>query len=96
MKALKVYGWTSFYPPGFGPPGRQRNCRCFVAAASKAEVYRLTGKKPHDFYEVVESGNEQELEVALGEPGVVFIWDAVNYAPRDRKAVRLEGPKVLT
>ncbi len=79
-RELKLYSWTGFYP------------RDFAVAPSKAEVYRLTGKKPHDFYEVSESGNVQAQEVAFAQPGVVFFWDCHNHKPGEWVAVPAPQP----
>jgi hypothetical protein len=86
---MKVYCWTGFTPTGFA--AHRRNCKFFMAATTKAEVYRATGKKAHDFYAVSESGNEHDARVALAEPGVVFFWDHENHVPRDNHPRRVDG-----
>ncbi len=89
-RELKLYSWTGFYPRDFAD--RPKNCTYFAVAPSKAEVYRLTGKKPHDFYEVSESGNVQAQEVAFAQPGVVFFWDCHNHKPGEWVAVPAPQP----
>lgn len=62
MAALKVFG-VNF-------DGRNRR---IVAAPSQAAAARLTGVSPHSFRQYGgETGNAEEIAVALQEPGVVW------------------------
>lgn len=74
MSKLKVFGWQSFRA------GRQT--REIVAAPSKAAVARLAGaNRPDQLFNLCETGNEQETETALTEPGVVF-WREIGARTR--------------
>lgn len=62
MAELKVFG-VSF-------DGRNRRV---VAAPSQAAAARLTGMSPHSFRQYGgETGNAEEIAVAMREPGVVW------------------------
>jgi hypothetical protein len=98
-RSLKVYGWTGFYPREFMLEAHKnlrerrvqtRNCRYIMAAESKAEVYRLTGKTARDFYVLSETGNDREIEVALAEPRTLFVRDEINHTPGEKVYVRLD------
>lgn len=89
-KKLKVYGWTgmSTYP-------QSRN---IVAAYSVAEVLRITGMSRHDWNNGGdETGNDEELSIALAEPRVVFYQplnarQGDNWHRLDGSIVRPVGP----
>ena len=69
-RPLKVYGWVGWHKDA---PGPHRQTREIVAAHSKAEAMRLGGLTRREFeHSGCETGNEEELRVALAEPGVVF------------------------
>jgi hypothetical protein len=72
---LKVYGWTGArrgQVPGHG------QTREIIAAKSAAEARRITGINAYTWRQSAdETGNEQELAVALAKPGVVF-WQPLN------------------
>lgn len=69
-KPLKVYGWLSFVPELGGG-----QCRLIVAVPSFAAADRAcraaTNWRLNKAYAGV-TGNEQELEAALANPGVVM------------------------
>lgn len=70
-RKLKVYGiLTSHNIPGIG----YRQCRTIVAATSKKAAAEAMGMTDYEFnrYGSV-TGNEYELELALGSPGTVFV-----------------------
>lgn len=66
-KPLKVYAWTGM---GAGAMGQ---VRCIMAASSVAEVLRQTGLTRADWHHSGdETMNDEELAIALAEPGVKF------------------------
>ena len=78
---MKVYGWlTHLYggkhairrDPRMEPYHNQ--VRAIVAARSMAEVARIEGvKRPAQLFNLTETGNAREIEIALRSPGIVFI-----------------------
>lgn len=77
MSAIKVYGWQSFRRecPTIG-----RQTREIVAARSKKEAARLAGyARPSQMFNLCETGNPKEIEVAMSEPGAVF-WEPLSYS----------------
>jgi hypothetical protein len=77
--ALKVYGWDGFRYP---TPTSRVQTREIVAARSMAEVARILGVKSPRSLDLVETGNDREIAVAMAEPGVVF-WQKINARPDD-------------
>ncbi len=76
MKPLKVFSWQSFRAEC--PPNGNLQTREIVAARSKAEVVRIAGKKyTYELFNLGETGNSLELELALSRPGVIF-WTPIN------------------
>lgn len=72
-RKIKVYGWIGARPESRVEGNRHGQTREIVAAASMAEVLRITGMKRDDFTRSgCETGNQEELELALSKPGVVF------------------------
>lgn len=72
--ALKVYGWDSFRHP---TPTSRVQTREIVAAKSMEEVARIVGVKSPKSLDLCETGNEEEIRVAMAEPGVIF-WQNIN------------------
>ena len=70
-KKLKVYGWIGWRREAGTRPNNQQT-REIVAATSMAEVGRIIGTPHRQLFNLGETGNPRELEVALAEPGVVF------------------------
>jgi hypothetical protein len=79
---LKVYGWTASPAipadhPFASDPTRKPwhgQVRAIVAATSQKKAAEIAGyATPRQMWNLTETGNDQELEVALAEPGVVFI-----------------------
>lgn len=74
-RRLKVFGWTGArrgLVPGHG------QTREIIAAKSAAEARRIAGISPYTWRNSAdETGNAEELAVALGKPGVVF-WQPLN------------------
>ena len=88
MRKLKVYGWQSFRVEC---SSRSKQTREIVAASSKIEAVRLSGRtRLSELFNLCETGNKIELEVALSNPGQVF-WCPLNESGRDRSCyVRAE------
>ena len=78
---MKVYGWLEHLygekhairkDPVF--QAHHNQVRAIVAAKSKAEVARITGvKRPSQLFNLAETGNAREIEIAMRSPGIVFI-----------------------
>lgn len=63
--SLKVYGWQD-HRPGVG------QVRAIVAARSKAAAARYAGESdPRRLFNLDETGNAIERQVALAQPGIV-------------------------
>lgn len=79
-RKLKVYGWQSHHRTG--------QVRMIVAAPSQAAVARLAGyKRPSQLFNLSETRNATEREVALSAPGRIF-WTTMRtygepYQPLD-------------
>jgi hypothetical protein len=69
MSKLKVYGWQGWRREA---PGWHHQTREICAARSRAEVGRIVDRKPSALFNLEETGNDEELKVALAQPGVVF------------------------
>jgi hypothetical protein len=69
---VKVYGWLDFVN------GIQ--VRVIVAAKSKAECARIVGdsRGPRNLFNLDETGNAREIEVATAEPGTAFYAEAAS------------------
>ena len=81
---LKIYGWQS-----------QRSSdqtREIVAAPSRAAAARLAGyQRPDQMFNLGETGNSQEIEIATSKPGIVF-WTSLNVSgPREYHESRRAG-----
>lgn len=73
-RRLRVYGWI------WHMAGKQ--VRCVVAATSMKAVARIVGvNDPRQVFNLGETGNVQEHEVAMREPGVAMFSDLD--APRE-------------
>jgi hypothetical protein len=80
---VKVYGWQGWrtsrefaesFPDERNPHGQTRE---FCAARSMAEVKRIGGGRPSDYFNLGETGNEREIALALAQPGVIF-WRPID------------------
>ncbi len=84
MKRLKVYGWTALIREPerslVGIEAHRIQGRCIVAASSMAEVGRLLNRRPGSLFNLCETGNAQELTIALAKPRTFF-------------AAKLDGPR---
>lgn len=71
-RRLKVYGWTAIIRDPerakLGMPQHMIQCRCIVAASSMAEVGRLVGRRAYQLFNLCETGNALEIEIALRQP----------------------------
>lgn len=76
MRKLKVYGWCAHISNperswlGMSPWVNQ--CRCIVAAPSKAEVGRLVDRDPRQLFNLGETGNAKEIKIAMEKPLTFF------------------------
>lgn len=75
----KVYGWTQSAPwdgehPVYEHMSPDYNTiRCVMAANSMAEVARIMGvAHPRKLWNICETGNDTEIEAAMGNPHVVY------------------------
>jgi hypothetical protein len=83
MKQLKVYGWTGYRTEAEASPNGMQQTREIVAATSVAQVMRISGKTRHYLTNYGgETGNTEELRVALAEPGIIF-WTELTDSRRD-------------
>lgn len=81
-RELKVYGWIGWRNEAKLAPNGSHQTREIVAAHSVAEVLRIAGITRSEYgYSGSETGNDEELAVALAEPGVVF-WAALDASNR--------------
>jgi hypothetical protein len=94
QQKLKVYGWTALIRErerqqlGLQPWHRQ--CRAIVAATSLREVGELLGTSHRRLFNLCETGNAQELAVALAKPRAFFaapLDGPRGYTEVDREAV---------
>lgn len=81
-RTLKVYGWIDIphldkdHPITKDHRFRAHRCqlRAVIAAHSQAEAAKLTGHdRPSQMFNLCETGNVQEIAVAMAQPGVQFI-----------------------
>lgn len=78
-RRLRVYGTTSFRSACPPAPNGSRQTREIIAAHSKVEAKRLAGWRI-GLSEIGETGNEEEVALATGEPGTVF-WSPLDARP---------------
>lgn len=70
---LRVFGFTGFRPECPPEPNGSTQTREIIAAHSWAEVQRITEARMSDLrHSGCETGNEEEISVAMTEPGIVF------------------------
>lgn len=75
-RRLRVYGWQGYRHEC---PGHNRVTREIVAAHSKAEVARIAGASgPWVLFNLSETGNAREIEVASASPGIIF-WKPIDH-----------------
>lgn len=73
MRPLKVYGFYHWNKR----TGNQ--CRCIVAAPTKAAVGRLMRLPPAQLHNLSETGDPEEVPIASAKPGTVFQTEGMNY-----------------
>lgn len=94
-RPLKVYGWTALLTEAdrkrLGDKDWITQCRAIVAARSKAEVGRIVNRTPAHLFCLCETGNAVEREVALADPGQVFITSNHQSARKAEHYIKPEG-----
>lgn len=77
-RPLKVYAWQG-HRPGAHPDTPWNNCTTEVCAApTVAAVLRATGNtRRSQLFNLGTTGNENDIAVAMAEPGVVF-WRGID------------------
>ena len=76
-RELRVYGWLGFRRSASGPRSIGQ-VRLIVAARSKAEAARIADyDRPSQMFNLGETGNREEIETAMAQPGVVF-WRSID------------------
>ena len=88
-RKLKVYGWQGFRTEAGKVARNHRNqTREIAAAPSMAACARLAGENsPRKLFNLGETGNDEECELALAEPGVVF-WRPLDQPGCEREWVK--------
>lgn len=76
---MKVYAYTSWHRECPPAPNGSQQTRDIVAARSFAAAARAFGKSPSSLRPwCSETGNAEELSVALSKPGAVF-WRPLDF-----------------
>jgi hypothetical protein len=85
-RKLKVYGWQGFrIEAGKAARNHRNQTREIAAATSMAACARAAGENsPRKLFGLCETGNDEECELALAEPGVVF-WRPLDQPLKERK-----------
>ena len=90
-RKLKVYGWRGYRGECPPAPNGSHQTREIMAALSMAAVTRAMGYKNAQTgirqLDLCETGNDNEIETAMNEPGAVF-WCPLNQLPKDRAWTR--------
>ena len=72
-RKLKVYGWQGWRNEAMNERHARYQTREIMAAPSQSAVARAAGfKRASQLFNLCETGNDEELRVALAEPGVIF------------------------
>lgn len=80
-RPLRVYGWQGHRYECPAAANGSHQTREICAARSQVEVARCAGvKSPRQLFNLTETGNALELEIALRQPGVVF-WRPIDEIP---------------
>lgn len=81
-RPLKVFGYTGHRKDALMALNSSGQTREVVATTTKAEAFRLSGLSRTEFdRKACETGNPEEVEVAMSAPGTVF-WEPHNYPAR--------------
>ena len=82
--ALKVYGWSGWRAEAKPAANGSRQTREIAAAKSVAEILRITGMTRADWkWSGGETGNDEEIQLAMSEPGTVF-WSELDITATER------------
>lgn len=88
-KKLKVYGFRGWRKECPAAPNGNKQTREIVAAHSKAQVKAATNVPA---YEIEETGNDEEVKLAMSEPGRIFWQPHMRSNDTNwRKAEKIEG-----
>ena len=89
-RKLKVYSWQGWRLECPAEPNGSRATREAVATTSKKKARELTSSNnPIPLREISETGNEDSVNQAMSEPGVIF-WHRLDELLRDRQWRRAE------
>ena len=79
MRRLKVYGWLGWRNECEPAANGNHQTREIVAATSLKEAARIVGEKgPWALNCVCETGNPEEVTLAMSKPGTVF-WQPLQH-----------------
>ncbi|MFS0884945.1 hypothetical protein [Aeromicrobium sp. 179-A 4D2 NHS] len=74
MAKLKVYGLTTFSRRVPGPANGSNQCNAVIASTSKKAAAEALGMNVYNFNQwASETGNALSIEIAMSDPGVVFL-----------------------
>lgn len=76
-RKLKVYRWQGFRSECPATANGLSQTEEIMAASSMAEVYSLVGRTRSHFFNIGETGNKEQVRVAMAEPRVVF-WKPID------------------
>lgn len=81
-RPLKVFGYTGYRQAARIENNMLGQTREIIAATTKAEAFRKSGLTKARFDCMVsETGNDEEVAIAMASPGTVF-WQPHNYRAR--------------
>ena len=90
--SLLVFGWQGHRHECPPAPNGSRQTREICAAKSMAAVARAAGVKyPRQLFNLCDTGNAYECELALSSPGTVF-WRPIDGKSEEFKANHRIGP----
>ena len=92
MRKTKVFGWTGYRtkcPPGLNG---SRQTREICATTSIKMLCEILGCKKSELFCLSETGNDQEVRLAMAAPGAVF-WrsNSLFGKPEDANWTRVAG-----
>jgi len=77
MRSHRIYSWQTF--------DGSEQWRCIVAAYSRADAARKVHKLPHQLFNLSETYNHTERNVAMQAPGTVYRCTLVDSLRSDAK-----------
>lgn len=77
VRKHKVYGWQGYRSECPPAPNGSQQTREICAATSMNKLCEILGCKKSELMNLGETGNEQEIRLAMKEPGVV-LWRSIN------------------